>query len=168
MIRAPSSGSPAARSSSISETLLSSRIFLVCTASREISRIGEPSAWAATLTREQYGSWLSAIRVASAPCRLRRSSDRASLEGSKSAVGCIRNSRPCYCNEAIFRVKRGSIWGYNAEPGEVFAELGHTSAQLALLVECVQSPFVRRIAGLRAVIAALFRQQGHAHNRPGR
>jgi hypothetical protein len=33
----------------------------------------------------------------------------------------------------------------------VFAELGHTSAQLALLVDRVRSPFVRRIAELPAV-----------------
>ena len=53
MIRAPSSGSPAARSSSISETRVSARIFLVWTASREISRIGEPSGALATFTSEQ-------------------------------------------------------------------------------------------------------------------
>src|SRR5438045_1301023 len=33
----------------------------------------------------------------------------------------------------------------------VFAELGHTSAQLALLVDRVRSPFLRRITGLPAV-----------------
>jgi hypothetical protein len=33
----------------------------------------------------------------------------------------------------------------------VFAELGHTSAQLALLVDRVGSPFIRRIAELPAV-----------------
>jgi hypothetical protein len=31
------------------------------------------------------------------------------------------------------------------------AELGHTSAQLALLVDLVRSPFIRRITGLPAV-----------------
>jgi len=32
-----------------------------------------------------------------------------------------------------------------------FAELGHTSAQLALLVDRVQSPFMRRLAEVPAV-----------------
>src|SRR5207302_5886151 len=40
----------------------------------------------------------------------------------------------------------------------VFAELGHTSAQLALLVDRVRSPFIRRIAELPAV-QALSRKQ---------
>ena len=43
----------AARSSSIRDTQLSPRMFFVCSASREISRIGEASAWLATLTNEQ-------------------------------------------------------------------------------------------------------------------
>jgi len=36
-------------------------------------------------------------------------------------------------------------------PQERFAELGHTSAQLALLVDRVSSQFIRRLAGLHAV-----------------
>ena len=53
MTRAPCKGSPALRSSSISETRGSARMFLVCTARREIRRSGAPSAAVATLTSEQ-------------------------------------------------------------------------------------------------------------------
>ena len=45
--------------------------------------------------------------------------------------------------------------GDSASPQQRFAELGHTSAQLALLVDRVRSPFLRRIAGLPAVEATL-------------
>src|SRR5438270_8124061 len=55
----------------------------------------------------------------------------------------------------IFRVNgHPQALGRIAERG-VFAELGHTSAQLALLVDRVRSPFMRRIAGLLAVSATV-------------
>src|SRR3954466_6042926 len=106
MIRAPSSGSPSARWSSISETLESPRIFLVCKASREISRIGEPSEKLATLTSEQYGSLGPGISVASAPCRLRRSSDRASAAASKSDVSYMVEFQYLVAKRALFRFDR--------------------------------------------------------------
>jgi len=53
MIRDPSSGSPSARSSSISDTRGSASTFLVWIARREINRSGEPSGSLATLTSEQ-------------------------------------------------------------------------------------------------------------------
>jgi hypothetical protein len=43
--------------------------------------------------------------------------------------------------------------GWNPGFGPAFAELGHTSAQLALLVDRVRSPITRRITGLLAVSA---------------
>lgn len=67
-MRAPSSGSPARRSSSISDTRASARIFFVCAASRDTRMSGAPSAALATLTSEQKGAPVSAISVASAPC----------------------------------------------------------------------------------------------------
>lgn len=76
MMRAPSSGSPARRSSSISDTRGSEAIFWVCNASAETRRSGAPSASGATLTSEQYGAPLPVISVASAPWRLDRSSPR--------------------------------------------------------------------------------------------
>jgi hypothetical protein len=45
----------------------------------------------------------------------------------------------------------GCYMGCGTSPPERFAELGHTSAQLALLVDRVRSPFMRRLAGLPAV-----------------
>jgi len=41
--------------------------------------------------------------------------------------------------------------GCGTYPPERFAELGHTSAQLALLVDRVRSPFMRRLAEVPAV-----------------
>src|SRR3954465_3823313 len=146
MIRAPSRGSPAARSSSISDTRPSPRIFFVCSASREMSSTGDASAWLATLTNEQYGSPLAGIRVASAPCRLRRSSERASLEASKLAFGCMVIFRAILLQKRPFLGQRGCYTGCGASPQERFAELGHTSAQLALLVDRVRSQFMRRLA----------------------
>ena len=67
MIRAPSSGSPSARSSSISETRGSARMFLVCSASREISRIGEPSAVACDVDQRAIG--IAAARASGSPAR---------------------------------------------------------------------------------------------------
>src|SRR5579871_2185181 len=79
-------------------------------ASREIKRIGEPSGWLATFTSEQYGSPLPVIRVASAPCRLRRRSDLTDLAGSKSGVNCIDYFLPSYCNLDLFSGKPASGW----------------------------------------------------------
>jgi len=39
--------------------------------------------------KQDWRSPLLAIRVAKAACRLRRNSDLARFQGSKSAVGCI-------------------------------------------------------------------------------
>src|SRR5258708_20661743 len=49
---------------------------------------------------------------------------------------------------------------------QAFAELGHTSAQLALLVDRAQSPSMRRIAGLLAVSATPFLKAGSCPQSP--
>ena len=66
---------------------------------------------------------------------------------------------------AFSRPDRGAIWG-TAYPQERFAELGHTSAQLALLVDRVQSPFMRRIAGLPAVWPLSYSKAGSCPQSP--
>src|SRR6202043_249144 len=48
------------------------------------------------------GSPLPGIRVAKAPCRLRRNSDRASLAASKSGVGCIGYIPVSHCKISLF------------------------------------------------------------------
>src|SRR5271154_5319489 len=110
-------------------------------ARREISRIGEPSGWLATLTSEQYGLPLPAIKVASAPCRLRRKSDLAALAGSKSGVNCIDYFLASYCNSGLFSGKRASMGQIASFKEALSWNFGHTSAQLALLVDRVRSPF---------------------------
>src|SRR5258708_33472542 len=93
MIRDPSSGSPSARSSSISETLESARMFLVCSARREISRIGEPSAWLATVTNEQKGSPLAGNRGGKAPRRPAPNHQRGHPGGADLTGGRLRPNR---------------------------------------------------------------------------
>jgi hypothetical protein len=53
--------------------------------------------------------------------------------------------------KGAFLGPRGCYMKNGALPQERFAELGHTSAQLALLVDRVRSQFMRRLAGLPAV-----------------
>src|SRR4051812_47355624 len=145
MIRAPSSGSPSLRSSSISETLESPRIFRVCRASPEISRIGEPSGWLARLTSEQYGSPLSGISVASAPWRLRRNSERASAGASKSAASCIGQLQYPIAKCALFRLNRA----LDRAARSPCSGTRHTSAQLALLADRVRSLLIRHSTACR-------------------
>jgi hypothetical protein len=59
--------------------------------------------------------------------------------------------RPTYCKKEAFLDPIGCYMETSASPQERFAELGHTSAQLALLVDRVRSQFMRRLAGLPAV-----------------
>ena len=47
-----------------------------------------------------------AIKLANAPCRDRRSSDRASRPGSKSAVGCIVHIQTSHCYQDLFPAKQ--------------------------------------------------------------
>src|SRR5882762_5669594 len=53
-----------------------------------------------------------------------------------------RNVQPSYCKKGLFSGLEGGIWGLRIVRRSVFAELGHTSAQLALLVDRVRSPLM--------------------------
>jgi hypothetical protein len=85
--------------------------------------------------------------VAKAPCRLRLSSERANLLASKSAMDGINHIPLSHCNMSLFRAKPVPTWTRKPWFVGSFTELGHTSAQLALLVDRYEAPFMRRIAG---------------------
>ena len=68
MIRAPSRGSPGARSSSISDTRGSASRLRVCSARREISSTGAPSGALATLRPPKGDPYCSLVNVASDAC----------------------------------------------------------------------------------------------------
>src|SRR5262249_14057956 len=110
MTRAPSSGSPPLRSSSIRDTRLSARRFWVCNASLESRSSGEPSTAVATFTSEQYGSPEPAINVANAPERPSRSNFFAAVPGSKVFPNLITDRS---------RVKSFSLSGLKSQPNHI-------------------------------------------------
>src|SRR6202165_1042910 len=69
--------------------------------------------------------------------------------------------RISHCNKGLFSAKLAPIYASDLWFARAFAELGHTSAQLALLVDRAQSPSMRRIAGLLAVSATPFSESRH-------
>jgi len=72
--------------------------------------------------------------------------------GSIKICGGLHGSFPAILlQKGPFLGPRGCYMGDSAYPQQRFAELGHTSAQLALLVDRVRSPFMRRLARLPAV-----------------
>jgi two-component system response regulator ChvI len=74
---------------------------------------------------------------------------------SKSAVDWIDIASLSYCATGVFSGKR-ALDGPNASrKAKRFMEHGHTSAQLALLVDRVRSPITRRITGMLAVSATV-------------
>src|SRR4029450_7608993 len=89
MTRAPSSGSPSFRSSSISERVGSARICFVCSARLDNRKTRAPLTEVATFTNEQYGSPEPGNNVASAPERASRRSFLAARQGSKALSGFI-------------------------------------------------------------------------------
>ena len=69
---------------------------------RAVGMAGEVDQRAIGIARSSHQSRQS-------PCRLRRSSDRVSLAGSKSVVGCIGHLQTSHCNTGLFPAKRVSI-----------------------------------------------------------
>jgi two-component system response regulator ChvI len=63
------------------------------------------------LASAQYGAPLPTLRVAKAPCRLRRNSDRVTREGAKSGVGCMVKSR-ISLQKVAFSSSLGGLYSY--------------------------------------------------------
>ena len=151
MIRAPSSGSPAARSSSISDTRLSPRMFFVCSGEPRNQQDRRGVGMAGDIDQRAIG--IAAVGHKGGERALPAAAQqRAGESGSIKICGRLHRYFPAMLlQKGSFFGLDGVLYGMDASPRERFAELGHTSAQLALLVDRVRSPFMRRLAGLPAV-----------------
>ncbi len=113
MIRAPSQRIARAGARRASARRADRRaIFLVCSASRETSSSGEPSASVATLTSEQYGSPAAGHQGRQRALRGSPQQRLGHFDGSKSALALHRSCPASRCiNEPFRRYCRARIAG---------------------------------------------------------